>query len=150
MEDQRLAEPSTDQQHATYCIISFQGERLPESFKPLILSKWMRSLKFGNDYFRLCDNSSYFKNYERYIRSILSGVSTTTSLAVLTEDRDVVLGFSVVREDVLHYVHVHRDQRRLGIGQSLLPKEFNKTTHLTKTALMLWPKYPNVIFDPFA
>jgi GNAT superfamily N-acetyltransferase len=70
-------------------------------------------------------------------------------LAVLSDDRDVVLGFSVSREDILDYVHVHKDMRKQGVATSLIPKDIKIITHLTKTALLVWPKYENITFNPF-
>lgn len=85
-------------------------------------------------------------------------------LAVLTEDKDVVLGFSVSREDVLDYIHVHKDSRKDaemlidgkvvkfpgGIGKKLLPKPLTTFTHLTKIALIIWQteKYKHLKFNP--
>ncbi len=74
-------------------------------------------------------------------------------LAVLSDDPDVVLGFSVSREDVLDYVYVHKDQRRLGIARKLLPPHFTTFSHITLTAMEIWhknPKYKQLKFNPFA
>ncbi len=71
-------------------------------------------------------------------------------LAVLTDDRDVVLGFSVSRGKVLDYVHVQKDLRKQGIGTALIPLGIDTITHLTKSALPIWgSKYGSWKFNPF-
>src|SRR5271166_5811041 len=111
----------------TYTIKPYLGSSLaqlidvPESYKNLVLSKWLRSLRFGNDYFQIIDADVYFKTYSQYITLILNRPLTVVRLAVLTDDPDVVLGFSVSEKNKIHFVHVHKDHRRLGIGSDLLP-----------------------------
>lgn len=141
-----LADESADQQ-SSYIILSYQGDDLPSQYRSLIFSKWLRSLRFGNDYFRLIDSDSYFTAYNNYIDSLLT--KATTRLAVLSDDLDVVLGFSVSRKNILDYVHVHKDQRHQGIAKELVPLQIDTATHLTKDALKIWPKYSHIKFNPF-
>ena len=132
----------------TYSLIRYQGGKLPNQYKGLVYSKWMRSLRHGNDYFKLVDSDSYYKAYGRYIDTLLK--QSEVWLAVLTDDLDTVLGFSVCHGATVHYVHVHRDSRRIGIARLLLPPDVSTITHLTKMGLLLWPKLaPNAKFDPF-
>src|SRR6185312_6623205 len=148
MEDTTLAEKTNDKQ-SSYSLIVFSGQGLPAQYHNLILSKWLRSLKFGNDYFRLIDNDAYFKTYGLFIKSILARLNCVVKLSVLSDDHDIVLGFCVYEGSAVHYVHVHKDYRRIGVGSALLPKEFLYITHLTKQALQIWNKYPDVKFNPF-
>lgn len=136
---------------SSYSVIAHLGSTLPENYKNLIFSKWMRSLKYGNDYFKLAEAESYFKHYQKYIEFILNSPGAVVRLAVLTEEPDVVFGFSVSRGHILDYVHVHKDVRKKGIATSLLNFEFNFITHLTGIGMTIWgSKYPKVQFDPFA
>jgi ribosomal protein S18 acetylase RimI-like enzyme len=94
----------------------------------------------------------YYKSYHFYIENLLRKPDSVIMLAVLSDDHDVVLGFSASREDVLDYIHVHRDYRKVGIGKALLPDEITTFTHLTLTALNIWQakaKYKGWKFDPF-
>jgi GNAT superfamily N-acetyltransferase len=117
----------------------------------LIFSKWLRSLRYGNDYFKLIDPPAYYAAYHRFIQNILNHPDTSVRLAVLSDDADVVLGFSVSRGTILDYVHVHKDQRRQGIGRQLVPKGIDTITHLTRTGLSIWgSKMAGVKFNPFA
>lgn len=136
---------------SSYSVVPYQGQSLPESYKNLVYAKWLRSLRYGNDYFKLIDSDSYFKAYHKYIEHLLSRPSLIVRFAVLTEDPDVVLGFSVSEGTTLHYVHVHMDNRRLGIGRSLVPFEVKTITHITKIGLSIWnAKMPHAVFNPFA
>ena len=57
-------------------------------------------------------------------------------IAVLTDDYDVALGFSVSEGCKLHYVHVHKDMRKQGIARSLDSNfEVEVITHLTKMSM---------------
>lgn len=144
MEDQTL-EPKTNE--ASYSVILFPGKDLPTQYEALVFSKWKRSLKYSNDYFKLIDDQSYYTHYHRYLEMIIA--KAMIRLAVLSDDFDIVLGFSCVRDNVLDYVHVHKDYRRIGIGKSLVPNNIDTITHLTKIGLSIWAKQKDVVFDPF-
>ena len=137
---------------SSYTILSIPGIELPNSYKNLVFSKWLRSLRYGNDYFKLIDSDSYYKTYHAFIDLLLHKPETLVRLAVLTEDNDVVLGFSVCRGNILDYVHTHKDMRKQGIATSLVPSSsINTITHLTKTGMSIWnSKLKDVLFNPFA
>ena len=136
---------------STYTVFVCPRNRL-EQYVPVVFSGWLKSLRFGNDFYRLMDQGSYFKTYHRFIQGILERPETEIRLAVLTDDPDVVLGFSVSRGTVLDYIYVNRDYRRLGIGRRLVPEGITTITHLTRIGLALWGsgKLPGVKFDPFS
>ena len=137
----------------SYSIITCMGilgKEAPGAYSHFIYSKWLRSLRYGNDYFKLVDSDAYYNAYHRYIENILTNPETTVRLAVLTDDKDVILGFSVANASTLHYVYVHKDQRRLGIGTKLLPPHIDSISHLTRTGLIIWAsKYAHLKFNPF-
>lgn len=150
----------------SYSIIEFRASDLffgKHQYRNLIFSKWLRSLRHGNEYFKLIDPPAYYEAYGIYINRILNNPQAWIRLAVITEDPDVVLGFCVFRETVLDYVHVLRiriktekgfditDYRRRGIGSKLIPKGIETFTHLTRTWLTIWgSKYGHWKFNPFA
>ncbi len=138
---------------STYKIIAFKAEDLPKDYSGLIYSKWLRSLRYGNDYFKLIHPEAFYRSYERYISTILDAPNAVVRLAVLTDDQDVALGFCVYRGSTLDYVHVHKHQRRLGIARNLIPDGIDTITHVTKTGLSIWgskPKCREWKFNPFA
>lgn len=135
----------------SYKIITTLGSRIPKEYNNLVYSKWLRTLRSGNDYFKLIDSKSYYEVYHKYIGHVLAKPMTVVRFAVLSEDEDVVLGFSVSQEHILHYVYTHKDNRRQGIAKELIPFEVKTITHLTKTGLILWnSKIPEAKFNPFA
>jgi GNAT superfamily N-acetyltransferase len=135
---------------ASYTILALKGSELTDQYKPMVFSKWLRSLRYGNDYFKLINQGAYFELYHRYIERLLTHKDCIVRLAVLSDDTDIVLGFSVCRDAVLDYVHVHRDYRRNGIGSALLPKVVSAITHVTKNGISFWTaKCPQAQFNPF-
>ncbi len=134
-------------------VIKFKASELPEAYFNMILSKWMRSLRFGNELFEKVPSEEYFKNYEPFVKMLMSKPGSTVRLAVLKDDRDVALGFSVCREDVCDYVHVHKDYRRQGLSKLLVPPDITTMSHYTKTIGHIWQgnkKYKHLRFNPFA
>jgi hypothetical protein len=134
---------------ASYTILTYPYSELPKQYEAMIYSKWLRSLRFGNEMFKLIDSDAYYKNYHKFLEVLLSR-NATIRLAVLTSDYDVVLGFSAYRDFILDYVHVHKDNRRIGIATSLIPASIEVITHLTKMFIPIWEsKYSHWIFNPF-
>jgi GNAT superfamily N-acetyltransferase len=134
---------------ASYQIISYKAGALPKQYQAMVYSKWLRSLRYGNDYFRLIDGDAYFNAYHLYLENILAKASIR--LSVLSDDRDVVLGFSVHRGSILDYIHVQKDYRKQGIGLALLPPDITIITHLTRKGMTFWSsKLPKAKFNPFA
>lgn len=135
---------------STYSVKVFNGKPPTENYRNFILSKWLRSFRFGNEFIRLTRSSSYYPKYGDYIKSILDSPLVSTRLAVLSDEPDVALGFSVVSGETLHYVYVGVDYRLQGIGRRLIPIEIKEFTHITKKWMLIWAtKFPNSEFDPF-
>lgn len=135
----------------SYSVLVYPAMALPEQYRNMIFSRWMRSLKYGNEYFKLINPDDFFDAYSKYIRSILERPRSTVRLAVLSDSHDVALGWSVVERDILHYVHVQHEQRNKGIARQLVPVQINVITHLTKSGSSIWQnKLPSAIFNPFA
>jgi GNAT superfamily N-acetyltransferase len=135
-----------------YIIRSFMGVNLPDMYRGMVYSRWLRSLRYGNDYFRLMEPKSYYRAYQAYISEILSRENCVVHVAVLNDDRDVALGFAVTHGSVLDFVHVQKDMRMQGIGSKLVPPTIDRITHLTKHGLAIWgrKRYSHLKFDPFA
>jgi hypothetical protein len=134
----------------TYSVVPYLGRNIPEIYRNMILAKWLRTLRFGNDFFRLIESDSYFSSYEPYIKQILNRPQCIVRLAVLTDDPDVCLGFSVSEPDILHYVWTHKDNRKIGVARALVGFTFTVITHLTATGMSIWNnKLTHVHFNPF-
>jgi hypothetical protein len=151
MEHKEMAQAQADTEPVeSYSIISYPAHLLPTSYENLIYARWMRTLRYGNDYFKLIHPDSYYAAYQVYIRSLLARPTAVVKLAVLTSTPDDVLGWSLSEGNTLHYVHVQKDARRIGLGTSLIPKDLDTITHITKTGMLIWSsKWPKVKFNPF-
>ena len=135
---------------SSYSIITVPFEKL-DPYRGAITARWRDTLKFGNDMMKLTKMSTYKRAYTKHIANILDQPSSEVRLAVLTEDHDVVLGFSVSRGHVLDYVHVMHEYKRNGIGTRLVPKGITTVSHLTHIGLTIMAKkYPEWEIDLFA
>lgn len=138
------------QEKSTYSVISF-GHSLPENYKGVVYAKWMQSLRYGNQFFYLADSKSYYEAYQKYIDMLRARPKSLLRIACLTDDVDVVLGWSLIEDHTLHYVYVVKEQRRLGIAKSLVPTEIKQISHLTKIGMTIWNnKLKSAKFNPFA
>jgi hypothetical protein len=147
--DTRAAEIPLEEK-ASYLVVPHLGSALPENYRNMVLAKWLRTLRFGNDFFRLIDSNSYFAAYQQYIKNVLLKPQCIVRLAVLSDDEDVCLGFSVSEPEALHFVWVHKDNRKIGIGNALVQFPFKYITHLTNTGMTIWnKKYKDCKFNPF-
>jgi hypothetical protein len=136
---------------STYKVISYPAAKLPPAYQSLIFAKWLRSLRYGNEIIKMIEPNAYFMAYHRYIEHLMQLPGATVRLAVLSDDRDVVLGFCMYRGSILYYIHVHKYMRGNGIAQSLTPKQISQFNHMTKAGEYLWQKrHKNWIFNPFA
>jgi GNAT superfamily N-acetyltransferase len=143
-------ETTTQAEVSSYTILNYEGDHLPDQYRALVFSKWLRSNRFGNDYMKLIDSDCYYKAYHNYIELLLRDPSMNIRLAVLSDAPDVVLGFCAFRQNCIDFVHIQKDFRKQGIGTALLPPFSNTFSHLTKMAMSIWAsKYPNWTFNPF-
>ena len=142
----------TDEIGSNYIITTYSGPLLPLSYRNMIFSKWLKSLRHGNDQLKLIDAKAYYAYHHLLIDDLLARPSTQVRIASAEDDKDVALGFAVSRPDVFDYVYVNRDLRRNGIGSALVihaHAEF-KFTHITKTGLMLAKlKRPHWKYNPY-
>lgn len=134
-----------------YVILTLSGsDPALEPYKAMIYSDWLNSLRYLNDWFNLIDQNAYFKTYHQVIEALLNRSNSQVRLAVLSDELDNCLGWSMSEDTTLHYLFVKRDFRRHGIGKSLLPAKVEFISHLTKTGKSLWQaKLPEAHFNPF-
>lgn len=131
-------------------LLAFPSKHMPKAYVNLVLSRWVRSYKRDNDFMKIIHPPSYYSAYSNYVKAVLARPHSQVCFAVLQDDTDIVLGFSVLEHKTLHYVHVPRAYRKEGIGSMLVPEDIEWLTHITRTGLKLWgTKLPNAKFDPF-
>lgn len=142
---------------SSYSIISYAGKDLPTNYQALLFSSWLHTLYSGNAQYRSgleamrLGKAHYYLEYHKYIESLLQKPDCIVKLAVLTEDHDIVLGYSVSREDVLDYVFVQKDQQGQKISNALMPNPMTAFTHTTSMWHPIWQsKYKECEFKPRA
>ena len=142
---------ATDDVQASYKVISYPAAQLPPQYTNMILSKWKRTLRHGNDYFKLVESDHFYWAYDKYIDMLMHRTDAIIHLAILSDDADVVLGWSMARGTCLDYVWVDPLQRNEGIATALVPQTTQSFTHITKHALPIWTKkFSHCTFKPFA
>ncbi len=123
---------------------------LPEQYLNFVIDRWLKTYKKCNKLMSLVDPANYYQAYNAYIKSMLNKPNIVVRLAMLAEDQDVLLGFSVSEGPMLHYVNVPLDYRGNGIARKLVPYVVESFTHITETGMKLWTnKYPQAKFKPF-
>ena len=138
------------EESASYDIISFPSAELPDVYKGMVYSRWLRSHRYGNFLFKMIDREVYFDMYSKYISILLDKPESTVRLAVLSDDHDVALGFCVSRGKILDYVHVHHTCRMVRIASHLTPDKISHITHYTYMgARFVTNKYGGFKFNPY-
>ena len=113
--------------------------------KSFIFSTWLLGLYHGNDWFKEIDKGIYFSTYKLIVEHLL--INSRVMVACLPDDEDVVLGYIVFKENVIHWIFVKKPWRKLGIAKLLFPSGITVCTHLTKAGKAIKPK--NISFNPF-
>lgn len=141
-------EAAQSEEMSAYVLITYDYDDLLPVHLNFIKSKWLRSLRYGNPYFRAIEPDDFYHCHSDVLNERLE--SSTVKIAHLVDDKSIFLGFSVYDDDVLHYVYVYADQRLQGIATALIPKDTGTFTALTKTGETIWKnKYRNWRFNPY-
>lgn len=140
-----------EQQETTYSILTFPHGTMPASYKNLIIANFLRSLRRGNDFYKLSEPDSYYRAYRRFVHMLLEHPHTVVRLAVLSDAKDIVYCFALHRDEVLDFWFVFKDYRGQGIGRALFPDNIAVVSHITKTWILMWSrdKYKDIVFNPF-
>jgi len=151
MGDQKLEGGGLREPQSSYSIVTYPAAKLPLSYEGFVQAKWKRSLRDGNDLYKMVDAKSYFDAYEFYINRLLSTPGAVIRIAVLSDSPDVALGWSLISGDTLHYVFVQRDARNKGIGTALVPIPIQWISHITHIGARIWnnPKHKHIKLNPF-
>ncbi len=128
-----------------------------EQYKPLILATWLRGLKHGDEFFSLVDPKAYYSVYSRVILTLLKRPECRARLAVIADEPDTVIAWTVFEGNALHFIFVKRGGkgelagRGRGIATSIFPEGVDTFTHITKIGKSIWrnKKYKELKFNPF-
>lgn len=118
--------------------------------EPFIYATWIQGYQGGQKWFRKTPRKIFWEKYKPVIEILLK--TQSTKIACLQKEPDVIIGYSVFKEDLVHWIHVKENWRKIGIAKDLLPANFSQVSHLTHVAyeiLYTQRKYPHIIFNPF-
>lgn len=114
-----------------------------------VYSSWKRGLRFGNDFFRKIDADSFYEAYTLIINALITRADCKVTVACLKDDEDVVLGYSVVRGDILDWLFVKQSWRGFGIAKQLCSgSELKACSHITNVGDSIRKK-KGLIFNPY-
>lgn len=117
---------------------------------PFFYSTWLKGLRWGNPMFELIEQEKYFKNYTKVIDMLLERPNTEVRVAVLKDDPEIILGYSIFEEGRLHWVHVKKAWRRMGIAKMLVPETCTEFSHVTETGKRIIDRSDRkMTFNPF-
>lgn len=101
-----------------------------ESDKAFIYSTFLRGVYYGHPFFTAIEKSAFFAHYPRVLDKLLSVADV--QVLCLSEDQDLILGFSITRPNIIDYVFVKPAWRKQGLAKLLLPGTYEYVTHITR------------------
>jgi GNAT superfamily N-acetyltransferase len=114
--------------------------------KAFIISTWVRGQYYGDAWFTAIDTEAYYMNYSKYLEALL--IKSDITVACLSEDEDIILGYAVSSPGELHWVFVKKPWRAQGIARSLVAADVTTITSITKPGLAIAKKH-NWKFNPW-
>lgn len=119
------------------------------SDKAFILSSWLKGQRFGHDFFKAIEPSAYYTTYSAQIEKLLALPTTAVVICCLSEEPDVIIGYSITTvPDTLHWVFVKEQWRKQGVANRLVAPMIKTVTSITKPGLAIARKR-NYTFNPF-
>lgn len=110
-----------------------------ETDHPFVFGTWLRGLYYGNSFFRQIEKNEFMQNYSRVIQNVLFKPGVILRVACLRDEEDVICGYSLSEEllqfQILHWIHIKPEWRKLGIAEDLIPEQTNVVTHVVDSML---------------
>lgn len=116
--------------------------------KAFIYSTWLKGLKYGNSWFNLIEDREYYEVYHAVIEAILNKPEVSILVCCLKDEPSVIIAYSVFEHNRLHWVHVKKAWRKVGIAKSIVPSKINTVSHLTSVGKTILLK-KSLKFNPF-
>lgn len=116
-----------------------------------IMATFLRGLYYGDSWFSLIPKNIFMETYSKVAEALIKAPTTSIQIACLKEDKDVILGYSLLSSDfqTIIWVQVKKEWRNVGIAKALVPARPVAVSHLTKVGKTLLPKLNGAIFNPF-
>lgn len=118
----------------------------------LIFATWLKSYQAASPNTKHIPRDDYFTGHHKVLERIFAR-KPTVMLAVLPDDHEVILGYSVTENDTIHYVYVKPAFRRYGIATALLgasgisPRA--RFTHYTYVIRLMHERVKEMTYNPY-
>lgn len=118
--------------------------------RAFILASWLKGMYYGDSWFSFIPKNIFMAAYHNFLERLLDAPGVEIKVACLKEDPQVILGYAVCANTVIHWVFVKKAWRGIGVAKMLLPERVSAVTHLTVVGKrLLQTKLPGAVFNPF-
>lgn len=117
--------------------------------KAFILATFLRGLYYGDNYYSQMPKNRFMECYHPFLEHLLDSPGIDIKVACLEDDKDIIVGYSMYTNTVLHWVFVKKQWRKIGVAKVLVPEKLTACTHLTELGKQILKKKPGVYFDPY-
>jgi hypothetical protein len=100
------------------------------------------------DFFSAIPQDTFMGAYHGFLDHLFSRPGIVIRVACLESDPDVILGFSVAQNNVLHFVFVKPQWRKIGIAKMLVPEGIDTVSGFTRVGDVIRRK-KNWSFNPW-
>lgn len=115
--------------------------------KAFIYSTMLKGLYYSNSFCNEIAKDVFFTNYSIVLERLLT--KNVTSVLCLADEPDVIIGYSIYSEQLLHYIYIKPAFRNKSLTRLLLHDTIIiSCTHLTEMVLDRRLEY-NIKFNPF-
>lgn len=116
-----------------------------------VFATFLKGLYHGNEWYRQMDKETYFTESRKWL-SMLIVEGAQIKIACLLDEPDTFVGYSILSPNfqTVHWVHVKKDWRKLGVARMLLPAYPAFYSHYTELGKSLAFKIEGIRFNPFA
>jgi ribosomal protein S18 acetylase RimI-like enzyme len=90
-----------------------------ESDYPFIAATALKGLYYGCSFWRRMEQETFFSAYKQILFSRCVNPKTRVLIACDLDDKDLIRGYVIKQDNVLHWVHVKQEWRHLGLGRIL-------------------------------
>lgn len=90
-----------------------------ESDYPFIAATALKGLYYGCSFWRRMEQETFFSAYKQILFSRCVNPKTKVRIACDKDDTDLIRGYAILQDNVLHWVHVKQEWRHLGLGKAL-------------------------------
>ncbi len=116
--------------------------------KAFVYSTMLKGLYYSNSFYNEIAKDVFFANYAVVLERLLT--KNVTSVLCLTDEPDVIIGYSIYNESLLHYIYLKPAWRNKKSLTKLLLNDtlITTCTHLTEMVLDKRLEY-NIAFNPW-